>query len=560
MFVLDILGQGASSTNLIRRIDAATGIITTVAGGGTNVPGTGPATNMNINFVSDLVVSDAGKLFLASSARVLMVDLATGQLTPFAGDGIAGYSGDGGPALNARFYGGDNSLTLAPGGGLLISDSGNARIRYVVPDSITLTNDSGQTAFYLPWVSALSNLTIVGNPNLTVVNAGSLTNVGGSLTISSNTSADTINVGMLVTVSGELDISGNISAGELDLPALISAGELTITDNTSADAINVGSLTTVSGDLTIASNAPNANVNLNSLTNYGCGSNEVTITLDGGTFAVTNGLTLCTNATLAGSSTLDGSITNNGTIEPGASPGRLNITGRLVLANSSTLRLEIGGYTPGSQFDFLSVTGNVTLGGTLAVSLINNFPSVMTNGASFTLLTAGSPLAGAFANVASGSSLTTTDGYARFTVLYAGETTVRLTGLVIVDTDNDGLPDWWEDQFSLNKANPADAALDLDGDGSSNANEFRAGTVPTNAASVFRIVSIQRESNSMHLTWSTVGGKSYFVQTNGILSNNFADLSQLINVSDAGESTTNLLDAGAATNAAVRYYRVRLGP
>ena len=321
----------------------------------------------------------------------------------------------------------------------------------------------------------------------------------------------------------------------------------------------MGSLTLVSGDLTIVSNAPNANVNLGSLTNFGCGSNDVTMTLDGGTFALTNGLTLCTNATLAGSSTVDGSVTNNGTIEPGASPGRLNLTGHLVLASPSRLRLEIGGSAP-DQFDFVNVAGTVTLGGTLSVSLINNFPSVMTNGASFTLLTAGSPLTGAFANVASGGSLTTTEGYARFTVRYAGETTVRLTDLVIVDTDTDGLPDWWEDQFSLSKTNAADAALDLDGDGASNANEFLAGTIPTNAASVFRIVAVQRESNSGASDLEHGRRQELPRADQRQCDDPFADLSPLITVPGTGESTTNLVDASAVTNAPARFYRVRLGP
>ena len=697
VFVMDIAGQSSTSTNLVRRIDAATGIITRIAGGGTNVPGTGPATNMNLgDQLADLAVSDSGTLYIATVNQVFQMDLATGQLTPFAGGTNAAFSGDGGPALTARF----NSiagLTLAPGGGLVISDSFNQRIRYVVPDSINLTNDSGQTAFHLPWVNALtSDLTIANNPNLTNVDAGSLTTVGGSLTITSNTSAvlinmaaigtvsgsvtiddntaaGVINMSSLTTVSGNLDLSGNIaaggldlgsltnaggvvnmadntSAGSIDLGSLVSAGGITITSNTtatvidmssvttvsgsinisgnnsaggldlgsltnvggainmadntsagsidlgslvsaggvtitsnpsavvigmsslttvsggldisgnsSADAIDMSSLTTVSGDLTIASNAPNAHVNLNSLTNYGCGSNEVTMTLEGGTFELTNGLTLCTNATLAGSSTVDGSVTNNGTIEPGMSPGRINITGGLVLASNSKLRLEIGGFAP-SQFDFVNVAGPVTLGGTLAVSLINSFPSGMTNGASFTVLAAPDPsgLTGSFANVASGGTLTTSDGCARFTVLYAGETTVRLTGLVIVDTDSDGLPDWWEDQFSLSKTNAADATLDLDGDGASNADEHRAGTIPNNAASVFRIVSVQRENNNVRLTWSVVSGKSYHVQTNGSVADPFADLSPLITVPGTGETTTNLLDSGAATNAAVRNYRVRL--
>ena len=174
VFVLD-----GSGTNRIRRIDAATAIITTVAGGGTNVPGTGPATNMNLTGLGDLAVSDDGKLYLANLTRVFVVDLATGQLSPFAGDGIAGFSGDGGPALNARFDS-ISGLTLAPGGGLVISDTGNQRIRYVVPDSIDLTNDSGQTAFHLPWANALTgDLTIANNPGLTIVNSASLTTVGG---------------------------------------------------------------------------------------------------------------------------------------------------------------------------------------------------------------------------------------------------------------------------------------------------------------------------------------------------------------------------------------------
>jgi hypothetical protein len=172
--------------------------------------------------------------------------------------------------------------------------------------------------------------------------------------------------------------------------------------------------------------------------------------LNGGTVEVTNGLTLCTNATLAGSTTVDGSVTNNGTIEPGSSPGQLNITGTLHLNSPSRLNLEIGGYAS-NEFDVVNVSGNAILGGTISVSFFGNFKWVMTNGASFTVLTAGASLSGSFANAASGNLLTTTDGYARFTLLTSGDNTVRLTNLQIVDSDNDGMPDWWEDHFGLSK-------------------------------------------------------------------------------------------------------------
>ena len=145
-------------------------------------------------------------------------------------------------------------------------------------------------------------------------------------------------------------------------------------------------------------------------------------------------------------------------------------------------------------------------------------------------------------------------------MLYAGTTTLRLTNLVIVDTDGDGMPDWWEDQFGLNKNSGADATLDLDGDGASNLNEFRAGTIPNNAASVFRIVAVKLEGPDVRVSWSTVGGKSYRVQTNGTLAAAFGDFSPLITVPGSGESTTNYVHSGGASNSAARFYRVRLGP
>jgi len=164
--------------------------------------------------------------------------------------------------------------------------------------------------------------------------------------------------------------------------------------------------------------------------------------------------------------------------------------------------------------------------------------------------------------VASGGLLTTTDGYARFTVLYAGRT-VQLTNLVIVDSDSDGMPNWWEDFYNLDKSDPADAALDYDGDGATNLKEFLAGTQPNTSFSVFRI-SQRRETNNVRLTWTTVGGKSYRVQTNtpsaSGITTNFADLSPLITAGGTGESTTNFVHVGGFTNVPARYYRIRLGP
>jgi hypothetical protein len=652
VFILDINGPDTNITTCVRRIDAITGIITRIAGGGTNASGTGPALGAYLGGSDVITVDPAGRtLYIdgGTNSQVFKLDLVTGQLTPFAGDGIAGFSGDGGPALNAEFDS-INALMPAPGGGLLISDGINQRVRYVVPDSIILTNDNQQTAFQLPWVSALAgdltvtnntslstislasltvvngSVNVIGNPGSTSVDLSSLTTVNGSVNVTSdgaenvdlsslsvvsgsvnvtsdgatavdlsslqvvngsvnvtsdgsansidlgslsvvsgsvnidaNAVAITVNLSSIQVVTGSFSISSNTSMKAVDLASLNSVGgSFTVTNNTAANVFNLSSLTNVIGNITITSNAPNATIDLNSLTSIGTGTNSVTLTVDG-TIILTNGLIIGTNATLAGNATVSGSVTNKGTVSPGNSPGHIGINGNLVLGGSSKLQFQLAGYAPG-QFDSINVTNDLTLGGALSVSLIDNFPSVMTNGASFTLITAGHPFTGAFANVADGGILTTTDGYARFTVHYAGQTAVRLADLVIVDSDGDGMPDWWEDKFGLNKGSSADASLDLDGDGESNLNEFLAGTDPGNPASVFHVITIQPEADAFRIIWSSVGGKGYRVQTNGNLTGPFGDFSPLITAAGAGEATTNFLDPGVVTNAAARYYRVRLGP
>jgi hypothetical protein len=73
-------------------------------------PGTGigdgaPATGAAIGFISSLAIDTAGNLFLTDlfEQRVRKID-ANGIITTVGGDGIPGYSGDGGPATSASVY------------------------------------------------------------------------------------------------------------------------------------------------------------------------------------------------------------------------------------------------------------------------------------------------------------------------------------------------------------------------------------------------------------------------------------------------------------------------
>lgn len=117
----------------IRRVDAQTGIITTVAGNGARgASPDGSALGMSLMgpyFVRS--VSPDELLFTdTDSHRVRLLDLAAGQITTLAGSGEGGFGGDGGPALEARLARPHVALR-AQNGDLIIGDSFNQRIRRV---------------------------------------------------------------------------------------------------------------------------------------------------------------------------------------------------------------------------------------------------------------------------------------------------------------------------------------------------------------------------------------------------------------------------------------------
>jgi PKD repeat protein len=124
----------------------------------------------------------------------------------------------------------------------------------------------------------------------------------------------------------------------------------------------------------------------------------------------------------------------------------------------------------------------------------------------------------------------------------------------------------WQIQYFGSTNNPSAApGADPDGDGQNNLAEFLAGTNPTNSASGLRITSVAKQGNDVLVTWTTAGGETNVVQAtpglpDGSYSNNFLDLSPLIIISGSGDTTTNYLDSGGATNAPARYYRIRLQP
>ena len=120
----------AVQNNRVRRIDAATGIVNTIAGTGQRgySGDGGPAAQAQLNTPTGSVAVDAqGNVYVldAGNQRVRKID-TSGIITTFAGNGAAGFSGDGGPATNASF---SFSPSAQAGGSLALDSRGNLYVR-----------------------------------------------------------------------------------------------------------------------------------------------------------------------------------------------------------------------------------------------------------------------------------------------------------------------------------------------------------------------------------------------------------------------------------------------
>jgi DNA-binding beta-propeller fold protein YncE len=131
----------------VRRVDAKTGVITTVAGDGTKgfSGDGGPATRARMDEPYGIVLDRAGNLFVADrlNRRVRRVDAGSGVMTTVAGDGSKAFSGDGDPGDRAGLVE-PNSLALDPEGRrLFIADVADHRVRLVDLTTGVITTFAG---------------------------------------------------------------------------------------------------------------------------------------------------------------------------------------------------------------------------------------------------------------------------------------------------------------------------------------------------------------------------------------------------------------------------------
>lgn len=252
----------------IRKVDSE-GIITTVAGNGAPTGGYsgegGPAVDADISFVEDVAVDANGNLFLVSSRRILKVD-TNGIITTVVGTGEAGYSGDNGPATEAKIGSFVDNIALDYEGNLYFGDNfisdycGHSVIRKVDTNGIITTivgnGTCGRSEDNIPANSA----SLLGAESITFDLLGNMyfiENVDHRIR-----KVDTS--GVITTVVADLEIRPNVPGGQgyygdngpavaalINYPGDIAIGKegaLYIVDNGVVRKVdNNGIITTIAG-------------------------------------------------------------------------------------------------------------------------------------------------------------------------------------------------------------------------------------------------------------------------------------------------------------------------
>jgi len=272
-----------TGNHVVRKVTPA-GIITTVAGNGVQgfAGDNGPATAAELDSPAGLAVDAAGDLFIADShnQRVREVAAASGLIATIAGTGAAGFGGDGGAATAARL---DlpTALALDAAGDVVVADTGNHRVRRIAAATGAITTIAGNgmegysgdggaaTAAYLDSPNGVA-LDAVGNLYIADTHNGRVRKVSAA-------------TGAISTVAGAGVVGGNVqvfggdngaaTAAGLALPrglTMDAAGNLYFADSANHRIRRIspsGTITTVAGQGTEAfagDNAPAASASLDS--------------------------------------------------------------------------------------------------------------------------------------------------------------------------------------------------------------------------------------------------------------------------------------------------------
>ncbi len=276
--------QGFGTDGVIRRIDAQTGIITTVAGTPDDASGNppsvamgsgdgGPAGQAALSWPEGLAFDAAGNLYISDygDAKVREVLATSGAITAnstiitIAGNGQGGVSGDGGPATSAELRPGD--VSLDPQGNLYIADYGDGRIREVFDAAGLPQAEPGAVNFgpqLLNAASAAQSVTIT-NPGINplaisaVTPSGPFTETDNCVTTLPAGASCTVNVVFTPTAVGPASGSLQVASALAPVSVALSGSGAVPSATLSSPALTFGSqlvgLTSVPQTLTLSNSS-----------------------------------------------------------------------------------------------------------------------------------------------------------------------------------------------------------------------------------------------------------------------------------------------------------------
>ncbi len=218
-----------AGNNRIRKV-STTGLISTFAGNG--IPGYSgdgvPAIATSLFYPSSIAADTLGNIYIADQLnnRIRMVSPA-GMITTFAGVGVAGFSGDGGPAVAASLSN-PCAVKVDAAGNLLITDFGNYRLRKIVGGNINTVAGTGTSGYSgdggLAGAARIYSQDAVTDGRGNVVLADGQNNRVRKITFQSQAASDSLNL-FVAPSCGTVSFSPTTTSTDSGLYAVIQYGD-----------------------------------------------------------------------------------------------------------------------------------------------------------------------------------------------------------------------------------------------------------------------------------------------------------------------------------------------
>ena len=365
--VLDYSGDlfiADTKNNVIREVNAVTGVISTIAGNGTagysGDKGLVTASNVELNAPQGVAVDPGGRVYVADTGNNAIRYFGTGGyglIATIVGNGTAGYSGDGGPAGNAELSG-PTAITVDSFGDMYIADTGNNVIRVVTSSTnnmvtfgniTTLAGQKGQntntgdgnvaTAATLATpsdvaVDAAGDVYIVAGGAIRVVAPSSTSGVSGTIsTIAGSGTAGTYSGDGGVATATVIPSASNIAIdGAANLYIFDTAGNRILqTPLGMATTVNLGTAsqgTSSAAQIVVLTNTGNSPLTLSGIKAVATSGTTATTT----DFTINPGSSSCTATTVLAAGQ---NCTINLTFTPASSDPNGTVTGTLTVTDNT---------------------------------------------------------------------------------------------------------------------------------------------------------------------------------------------------------------------------------